>query len=319
MEKSTKTLKTILIILGYALLLAVIVLLLAGSRRSSAAEETSAVAEVPSEESVSESTPETEETTTEEPETTTVADTVAPVIEGVEDLTVHAGTSVSYKANITVTDDKDPEPSLSVDASKVNTDTVGSYYVIYIAEDASGNQSYEVANVHVVPLDVITSDEANALADEILAEILWDPENMTDLEKIEEVFFYLHAIGYTERNYGDIHSYLDNAYYFLTTRLGDCRCFYSASKLLLERLGYQCMMVKSSEASTRLHYWNLVSTDGGETWYHFDPTDWEWDDNGEFICMVSDAWLNNYADEHGYPALHWDPEFYPATPEYSFS
>lgn len=48
----------------------------------------------------------------------TLADKEAPVIQGVERLTVTLGESVSYKRNVTVSDNRDEDVALCVDNSK---------------------------------------------------------------------------------------------------------------------------------------------------------------------------------------------------------
>lgn len=242
-------------------------------------------------------------------------DTTAPVIEGVINLTVHVGDSVSYKGNVTVTDDTDPNPQLYVDNSGVDLSHVGEYFVFYFAEDASGNTSYEAARVNVSPQRAITSEEAFAVADEIIANIITD--DMTDGEKLTKVYRYLHSLGYVDVDYAEAVDYLENAYYFLTTHRGNCRCYFGASKLILERLGYKTIMIHSFYGAPMTHYWNLVSVDGGETYYHYDPTCWNWGEDGN-INMVTDEWLEAYAKEHDYSPLLWEVDDYPATPTEPF-
>ncbi len=320
-KKKNNKLKIALLCSSYAVLLAVIAFLLitriqASERKSP--EPVENVTEIQEETEVQESTePETAEETTKEPESepAVAGDTIAPVIDGVVDLTVHVGDTISYKSGITVTDDIDPSPSLTVDTSGVDLSHIGEYFVFYFAEDASGNTSYDVARVIVAPQRAITSEEAFAVADEIIAAIITD--DMTDGQKLTAVYRYLHSLGYVDVDYAEAVDYLENAYYFLTTHRGNCRCYFGASKLILERLGYKTIMVHSFYGAPMTHYWNLVSVDDGVSYYHYDPTCWNWGEDGN-INMVTDEWLEEYAKEHDYSPLLWEKEDYPPTPTEPF-
>lgn len=263
---------------------------------------------------VAETEPESE-TETETEEETEPEDVTAPVIVGVSDKVVHIGDSVAYKQGVEVYDDTDPEPTLEINADMVDVSTIGEYIVIYIATDASGNVAYDAANVKVVAQESISSDDANALADEILGNII--EEGMSDAQKLDAVWWYVYQLGYVDVDYGTVEEYLDNAYNFLTRMMGNCRCFYAASRLLLERLGYDTMLVRNKDDAAQTHYWNLVSIDGGETWYHFDPTCWGWEEEYE-ICMVSDEWLLSYSQWHSMETYDWEVSKYPSTPEENY-
>ena len=253
---------------------------------------------------------------TQEIKTVAGEDSEAPVITGVHNFTVTEGSAVSYKEGIEVTDNSDPSPKLTVDTSAVNLSKLGDYEIIYIATDASGNETRITAEVNVISRVSVSLELANAAADEVLSAII--TEDMSEREKLEEVWWYLHRIGYNDVDYGEVDDYLDNAYYYLTTYMGNCRCCYAATKLIMERLGYKTMKVQNIEEANTPHYWNLVSADGGETWYHFDPTCWNWNDKDEtdddIICMSTDEHVWDYSDRHDYWCYNWDPSLYPATP-----
>lgn len=143
------------------------------------------------------------------------------------------------------------------------------------------------------------------LADKVLDAII--TEDMDDEEKCRAVYDYLHKIPYVNTVYSD--DWVMNGYYMLFKRAGDCFGYYSASRLLLERLGYQVIKMENSNGFT--HYWCLVSTDHGETWYHFDPTCWRWGSDA-YLCMVTDEELMIYAWMHYATARtmthDWDKE-----------
>ncbi len=191
---------------------------------------------------------------------------------------------------------------------------MGTYEVYYIATDSSGNKTTVTSYVNVTARETITAEAAGAVADEILAGIITD--GMSDKEKLRAVYNYIHSIGYIDVDYAGVDDYLTNSYYFLTTKRGDCKCFYAASKLLLERLGFTTTRIQN-RSGVMVHYWNLVSTDGGATWYHFDPTDWEWTDS-EQPFMMTDEEILAYSARHDNIPYDWDTGSYPATPAESY-
>ncbi|MBR0416467.1 MAG: DUF5011 domain-containing protein [Firmicutes bacterium] len=68
-------------------------------------------------------------------------DTQPPVISGAGDVWVYLGSGFDPMAGVSVSDDKDPNPSLVVDGSNVNTNAEGSYTVVYTAKDEYGNEA----------------------------------------------------------------------------------------------------------------------------------------------------------------------------------
>ena len=83
-------------------------------------------------------------------ELTVIVDTEAPVIHCGEPITVISGHATDYLNGITVTDDYDPYPKLTVDSSQVRLDTPGTYPIIYTATDASGNVSNAEAVLYIL-------------------------------------------------------------------------------------------------------------------------------------------------------------------------
>lgn len=78
---------------------------------------------------------------------TVVQDEVPPVISGTDTITAYPGDSIDYRAGVTVTDDCDPAPLLTVDAEKLDSQTPGKYPVVFTACDASGNTQVAVRKV----------------------------------------------------------------------------------------------------------------------------------------------------------------------------
>jgi hypothetical protein len=84
--------------------------------------------------------------------TITVEDTTDPVVTllGDDPLELECGVDVYEELKAEVTDICDPAPSLVIDASDVDTETVGVYGVLYTGTDASGNSATETRTVNVV-------------------------------------------------------------------------------------------------------------------------------------------------------------------------
>ena len=76
---------------------------------------------------------------------TLIQDTDPPVINGVEDLIVMAGTTVDYLQNVTATDNKDDAVDLTVNTELVDLTQLGTYPIIYRAADKAGNVSITTA------------------------------------------------------------------------------------------------------------------------------------------------------------------------------
>jgi len=94
-----------------------------------------------------------------------VVDTSPPeiILREEDEVTVECGQDLStIDLQASVVDRCDPEPTLDVDSSGIDTTRPGSYAVVYRAEDASGNTIQVVRGVHVVdttpPELVIDSD-----------------------------------------------------------------------------------------------------------------------------------------------------------------
>ena len=227
-------------------------------------------------------------------------DTEAPVIHGAVDLVIYAGDSVSYKKDITVTDNATDGITLDVDTSKVNTREEGVYPVTYVASDAAGNSSSVTVNL-TVKARLYDIDEVNALGDSVLAKII--NENMTGLEKVEAIYTYImgHISYINDSDKGD---WVQAAYEGLMNRKGDCYVYASTAKLLLTRAGITNMDIEKIPSDT-LHYWNLV--DLGEGWYHFDTTPRK---DHPRIFMWDDRQMMEYSESHD-KSHNYDHSLYP--------
>lgn len=68
-----------------------------------------------------------------------VKDEEKPVINGLHDINVIKNGKVNYLSGVTAKDNRDPNPKIDVNSSKVDTSKAGTYEVIYTVTDRSGN------------------------------------------------------------------------------------------------------------------------------------------------------------------------------------
>ena len=216
-------------------------------------------------------------------------DTEAPVISGVTDLNVFIGASVSYKKNVTVTDNCPDGLQFTVDNSAVNLNAEGTYPITYIAKDLAGNETTAAANITVRP-KVYDVNEVYAMADAVVARII-TPE-MSLPEKLEAIHTYVRThIRYT--GHSEKGNWVRGAYEGFVDGKGDCYVYFAMSKALLTRAGIANMDIEKIPSSTR-HYWNLVNP--GDGWYHFDTTPRTVDN--PHIVLWTDEQLMAYSTTH---------------------
>lgn len=240
------------------------------------------------------------------------ADTTAPQILGVNRLSVFLGGTVAYRSGVLVTDDRDPNPQLTVDSSQVDLSTPGSYPVVYTAADSAGNTTTvaTILTVSQAPETYVEEAVIRDTADALLGEIL--TEDMTPTQKVEAIYDWIegHCIYIAEFDKTD---YMQAAYLMLTENRGDCYGFYAVSRLLFERLGLPNLTVTRlpNEERPTNHWWNMVSLDGGESWYHFDATPHL--TYPTRTCLITDADLEAFNElMPGY--YFYDKASFPRTP-----
>lgn len=144
------------------------------------------------------------------------------------------------------------------------------------------------------------NEELNQLCDDILINIVGD--DMSEREKAYAVYTWVTGnIKY--RGISDTGDWIAGAKTALSKRSGNCYAFYSASRALLTRLGFENIEAISY---TEGHYWNMVKVDG--SWWHFDTTT-GW---GTQRFLWTSEQLLNYTYRN--LAYLWSPEGYPETP-----
>lgn len=242
-------------------------------------------------------------TTTASAMLTLTEDTEPPVIIGAKDIAYVMGTSVSYKAGITVTDNSGAELPLNVDNSQVNLEAAGVYPVTYSAVDYAGNTASVTVNITVVSTTYDLS-EVYGYADNVLASII--TENMSELDKLRAIYSYVKSnVGYI--SHSEKGDWVRAAYEGLVKKQGDCYVYASTTKVLLDRAGITNMDITKIPAKTE-HYWNLV--DIGEGWHHLDTTPRT--DHPD-IFYWTDAELMEYSGQHN-NSHNYDHEAYPEVP-----
>lgn len=243
---------------------------------------------------------------------TMIMDQEPPVITGVEDFLVYQGDTIAYRSGVTVTDDRDTAPTLTVDSSTVDLSSPGEYTVTYTATDYTGNSVSVTATVSVREKqpDFVDLETIYAAADELLAKII--DEDMTTREKVETAALWVRRncvfVGTSVKD-----DWLQGAYRMIVNRRGDCFNYFALVKLLLERMDIPNIDVEKvpNYDGDSHHYWSLVSVDGGETYYHVDTTPRK--DSTLFI-LVTDEFMDNYSRKHG-NCFNRDTSLYPATPK----
>lgn len=77
-------------------------------------------------------------------------DTTPPVINGVYNLTVLKDSDIDLLSSVSVTDNQDDSPTLTIDSSNLDISKIGDYQVTYYAKDRSLNMTKETCIVSVV-------------------------------------------------------------------------------------------------------------------------------------------------------------------------
>lgn len=218
---------------------------------------------------------------------TVIADTTAPVFSEMEKLTVNIGQAVSYRKDITVTDDRDGELTFTIDASDVNLEKEGTYRIVYEAADKSGNVARVEREIFVSSQLVINEELVDQKAQEILDKILEDDMSVHD--KIYAIFMYVRRnIAYSNSKENEL---LPAAYKAMVYKKGDCYNYFAMAKVLLDKIGVDNIPVERYQGKSS-HFWLLVNV--GTGWYHYDTSPQSAAD--PFRCfMKTDKQVQSYA------------------------
>ncbi|MCD8029010.1 MAG: DUF5011 domain-containing protein, partial [Erysipelotrichaceae bacterium] len=232
-----------------------------------------------------------------------IADTEAPVFSDMQDIEITEGGTVSYKKDVTVTDNHDEDVEINVDTSNVDLNTAGTYEVTYTATDSAGNTATQTRNIIVYAKneDGITVEEVYELAQEVIDSIITD--DMTGYEKLSAIYYWVRN-NLTYVSSTDKPAYYISTYQGLTTKMGDCYVYYATSRALLTCAGIDNLEICKSDTSVVGHYWNLVNI--GDGWYHFDTVR-----RKNFSGLyLDDATLMAYSQAHNNSHIY-DASLYP--------
>lgn len=236
---------------------------------------------------------------------TTIADTEPPEIKGDDKQLVYIGEKVSYRKFVTVTDNKDKNVDLEIDASDVNLKKQGDYELVYRARDSANNTTtkHVIVTVKPKPENYVSKEEVDELADQVLDSII--EKDMSERDKAKAIYDWTRNNIKYIGDYANKTDWVRGAYDGIKRKKGDCYVYFATAKELLTRVGIENMdIVKNNER----HFWNMVNL--GEGWYHFDTTPRS---RGGVFFMLTDAQLEAYSKNNKNSHV-WDRDKYPATP-----
>lgn len=234
-------------------------------------------------------------------------DNTPPVIEGTKDYSGFTGSTITYRDGVTVTDDYDKNPQLSIDTSQVNLNKAGKYKVIYTARDFSGNVATTEITVELTkkPKSYIEQEKVDKVAKKILNKIT--KSTMTPKEKaLQIVWWCRYNIGYVAKD--DATSRNRAAYNALTKRHATCYGYACAVREMLNLCGIENMLVKRSPFRHSVHYWNYIKIDG--QWYHCDSTPRK--GYRSYFFMYTTKELQSFYD-NGWNGYNFKVKKYPAS------
>ncbi|MBC8590187.1 DUF5050 domain-containing protein [Wansuia hejianensis] len=155
--------------------------------------------------------------------------------------------------------------------------------------------------------------ELDNKVDKIISSVI--KPNMSEFEKEKAIHDYIVLnTKYDQKNYenGTIPKDSYNAYGILVKGIGVCQGYSEAMKLLLDKIGIDCIVLAAPEMD---HAWNIVTIDGKK--YHVDAT---WNDPiPDRKGLVRYKYLN-VCDEEMKKTHIWDYDKYPkcTSRDYSF-
>ena len=194
-------------------------------------------------------------------------DTQGPVIQTPQSFSVEKGGTISYKKDVTVTDNRDGEiTNYNIDSSKVNLNKIGLYQVTYSAEDQLKNKTTKVVQVRVTSYDVEkVKKEADKYAQKILNKIVND--KMSKSQKLKAIYEYVRdSYTYVGEHEGtETDFYLDALNGFKTYK-GDCYVVNAMARYLLEKVDIETYGVKITTDKTN-HISFMANI--GDGWYHY--------------------------------------------------
>lgn len=230
-------------------------------------------------------------------------DNEGPVFENTDDFTSFVGEPISFRRHIKVSDNSGEEPSVSIDASKVNNEVIGEYPVIYTATDSAGNSTTKEITVSITER-TYTDDDVNFRIDGLIDQII--TEDMDETAKARAVYDFLVAnIEYTGKS--EKNNFNKAVIGGLLDYKGDCFTNSAIAVATFKRLGMDAMIIKKLPIVTMYnHWWLIVKVDG--QWYHMDTCPRNWDKPEIFLW--TDSHMKEYSRTHE-ETHNFDRSLYP--------
>jgi len=183
-------------------------------------------------------------------------DTTGPKFTGLTAITVEKHSQLpDLEKGVKAKDAKDGVVDFTYNASKVNLDKAGTYYITYTAKDKSGNVTNSRRKVTVNP----DAEDTAALVASIASSLPNDPVQIrTYVQK---------NIKYSSNWGGD-----DPTWFGLTQKHGNCYVHAKVLQDILTLKGWSTKMIWVTGPSgyEKTHYWLQIYINGG--WKHIDAT-----------------------------------------------
>jgi len=234
---------------------------------------------------------------------TIVNDTTPPVISGVHELELEGNPdSIEFFEGVTVTDDYDPAPVITVDDSEADYAKAGTYKITYRAIDKAGNIGTAETTI-TVKIAVPEAEKKNKVGGDngtyhvgdgdpyaLARKVMSGLYRSNDVETARAIFNWVHDNFYFRLLSGK-RVYEHAAYRGFTKKSGDCYVYWACCKMLLDLAGIENMRVERyPKRNGQIHYWLLVKLNG--EWYHCDATEGYKDHPGVWF-MCTDAQIND--------------------------
>ena len=224
----------------------------------------------------------------------------------------YLGESPTYKKYVTVSDDKDEEPELAINSSRVNINQEGSYTVLYQARDKAGNKSKTLTITYVVKNKQYSEDKLMSMIADKVKEV-GITDSMSKQKKVEKIFDYVHNLfRYSDdSNIPNIDrskwksDWVEEAIRTITDEAGDCYSYYSLSKAFFEYYDIENIGIMRSPNSSLegTHYWSIVNIGegGDDKWYYYDATRLagSFGDGSNSACLITQETLNTHKTSKG--------------------
>ena len=117
-------------------------------------------------------------------------DTTPPEILGIRNLSVLKDSDIDLLSSVSVKDNQDDNPTLTIDSSNLDISKVGDYQIVYFAKDRSGNMTKETCIVSVVENKTIGSFEPS---DEKVVYLTFDDGPSKNTKRILDILDKYHA------------------------------------------------------------------------------------------------------------------------------